>query len=56
MSVRSFGSPSDKWGTNLTRTDLDSGFGVRVRYKNGNVGEARPVMDYVRITVYYTVP
>jgi hypothetical protein len=55
MSVRSFGSSTDTWGTNLTGTDLDSGFGVRVRYKNGTVGEARPVMDYIRITVYYAV-
>lgn len=51
----SLGGTTDLWGATLSDTDVnDSGFGVDVRFRETANFPEDALVDYVRLTVYYT--
>ena len=54
-AVASYGGPTDLWGTTWAASDInDSGFGAVLAATGGGVGQLAEV-DYISITVYYTL-
>jgi len=53
---RTWGTSSDKWGTTWSKADVEaSAFGVMV-YVEDNLTDGTCTVDYLQITIYYTVP
>lgn len=56
-TVVSYGSPTDKWGTSITPSDVnDTNFGVGLRAyaEFGGYGSPEAFVDYVEMTIFYT--
>lgn len=54
--VKSYGSPTDLWGTTWTPSDINhiyTGFGVRAEFMP-SYGSATAYVDCMKMTVYYT--
>lgn len=57
-TLTTLGGSSDKWGTSLTRSDIndsDFGFGIQAEFNGGGLGNpSNAFVDYVQIRVHYT--
>lgn len=57
FSYQTYGSSMDLWGTTWTPADINSsGFGVAYAAKNLTSNGRSGYVDYISVTVYYTVP
>jgi hypothetical protein len=56
-STITYGGSGDLWGTTWTPAQVNaSNFGLRFRVQNSSGGSVTASVDYVEITVYYTIP
>jgi Tfp pilus assembly protein PilX len=55
-STITYGGSTDLWGTTWTPADVnDSDFGLRLRVQNSNSSSRTASVDYMELTVYYTL-
>lgn len=57
-TFQTYGTSNDLWGTTLTASDVNaSNFGVQIQIRETSFSDsATGAIDFVRATVYYTVP
>lgn len=57
LTPTTYGSSGDLWGLILTPTDINNvNFGVALSVENTGLTKKMATVDYIQITVYYTVP
>jgi len=57
MAVANYGGPSDLWGTTWTPAEINNiNFGVALSVENESGSGRTAFVDYIQITVYYTLP
>jgi hypothetical protein len=52
-----YGSSTDLWGTTWTPAEVNSSnFGLRLKVQNANASSRTASVDYMELTVYYSIP